>query len=159
MTHSILRGAAAGAAGTTALNAVTFLDMLVRGRPASRTPEDSVRRMSRKAGVDIPGTPRQRKARVSGLGSLLGAVTGVSVGAAYGALRGLGWRPGALTATLATTVGAMAAAGVPMSALGVSDPRSWSVGDWLSDVLPHLAYGVVTVATYAATDHGGPHDA
>jgi hypothetical protein len=34
----VLRGAAAGAAGTTALNAVTYLDMVVRGRPASDAP-------------------------------------------------------------------------------------------------------------------------
>ena len=38
----MLRGAAAGAAGTTALNVVTYLDMAVRGRPASSTPERTV---------------------------------------------------------------------------------------------------------------------
>jgi hypothetical protein len=37
-----LLGAAAGAAGTTALNTVTYLDMAVRGRPTSSTPEDIV---------------------------------------------------------------------------------------------------------------------
>ncbi len=31
----LLLGAAAGAAGTTALDAVTYLDMALRGRPAS----------------------------------------------------------------------------------------------------------------------------
>jgi len=25
-----------------------------------------------------------------------------------------------------------------------SDPRSWAAADWASDVVPHLAYGVVT---------------
>ena len=40
--NPILRGAAAGAAGTTALNVVTYLDMAIRGRPASDTPERSV---------------------------------------------------------------------------------------------------------------------
>ena len=35
----LLRGAAAGAAGSTALNAVTYLDMVVRGRGTSSTPE------------------------------------------------------------------------------------------------------------------------
>ena len=34
----LLAGIAAGAAGTTALNATTYLDMALRGRPASRTP-------------------------------------------------------------------------------------------------------------------------
>jgi hypothetical protein len=35
MFKGLARGAAAGAAGTTALNAVTYLDMAVRARPAS----------------------------------------------------------------------------------------------------------------------------
>jgi hypothetical protein len=43
MLKHILRGVAAGAAGTTALNAVTYLDMVLRGRGASSTPEESVR--------------------------------------------------------------------------------------------------------------------
>ena len=32
--------------------------------------------------------------------------------------------------------------------LRVSDPRRWSPSDWAADVLPHLAYGLVTAATY-----------
>lgn len=40
MTRRFLHGLAAGAAGTTALNAVTYLDMALRGRPASTTPEE-----------------------------------------------------------------------------------------------------------------------
>ena len=46
MTNSLqlaLLGAAAGAAGTTALNFLTYVDMAVRGRPASSTPEKTVR--------------------------------------------------------------------------------------------------------------------
>jgi hypothetical protein len=39
----------------------------------------------------------------------------------------------------------------PMTAMGLTDPRTWSRTDWLSDVLPHLAYGWVTASTYAAT--------
>jgi len=34
-----------------------------------------------------------------------------------------------------------------MAALGVSDPRSWGATDWASDVVPHLAYGLVTAWT------------
>jgi hypothetical protein len=34
----MLLGAAAGAAGTTMLNTVTYLDMVARARPASTTP-------------------------------------------------------------------------------------------------------------------------
>jgi hypothetical protein len=28
--------------------------------------------------------------------------------------------------------------------LGVTDPRTWSVVDWISDLVPHFGYGVVT---------------
>jgi len=34
----------------------------------------------------------------------------------------------------------------------VTDPRTWSAADWISDLLPHLAYGVVTHATAVAAD-------
>jgi hypothetical protein len=39
-------GLVAGAAGTTALNAITYLDMAIRGRPASDTPERTIERLS-----------------------------------------------------------------------------------------------------------------
>ncbi|HEV7623003.1 MAG TPA: hypothetical protein VGO26_02625 [Amnibacterium sp.] len=39
-------GSAAGADGTTALNAVAYLDMVLRARPASSTPETSVERLA-----------------------------------------------------------------------------------------------------------------
>ena len=42
----------------------------------------------------------------------------------------------------------MAASDVPLIASRVSDPRSWGVSGWLSDLIPHLLYGLVTVATY-----------
>jgi hypothetical protein len=40
----------------------------------------------------------------------------------------------------------MAGSNVPMTALGVTDPRSWGAAGWISDVVPHLAYGLVTAA-------------
>ena len=43
----------AGAVGTTALNAITSLDMAVRARPASSTPEDAVRRPEDLTGVSL----------------------------------------------------------------------------------------------------------
>jgi hypothetical protein len=42
----------------------------------------------------------------------------------------------------------MVAGNGPLTMLKVSDPRQWSPGDWAADVLPHLAYGLVTAATY-----------
>ena len=38
-----------------------------------------------------------------------------------------------------------------MVAYGVTDPPSWSTADWVSDLLPHAAYGAVLAATYSAT--------
>src|SRR4051794_41635598 len=89
-----LRGAAAGAAGTTALNAVTYLDMAVRGRPASSTPSDTIERIADRAHVGIPGSGQQRANRVEGLAPLTGLATGVGLGAVIGLVRAAGWRPG-----------------------------------------------------------------
>ncbi|MFF5991028.1 hypothetical protein [Prauserella flavalba] len=152
MLMSIARGVAAGAAGVTALNAATYLDMAVRGGQASSTPEQSVEKLASTVGVRVPGTGATRQSRLSGLGALLGALTGTTVGAAYGVLRGLGWRPPVLVGALATTGAAMVAAAGPMTVLGITDPRRWTADDWLSDVIPHVAYGVVTAATFHATE-------
>ncbi len=148
MLHQVIRGALAGAAGVTALNAATYADMALRGRRASRTPEESVERLTDKAGIDLPGGPVERDSRISGVGALSGISAGVAVGAAYGLVQSWGVRPGRGTATLLLTVAAMVAGNGPLTMLKVSDPRQWSPGDWAADVLPHLAYGLVTAATY-----------
>ncbi|CAM3075661.1 hypothetical protein SAXI111661_16955 [Saccharomonospora xinjiangensis] len=149
MLSSIARGAAAGAAGTTALHAATYLDMTLRGRPSSSTPQQTIDKISEAAGTDIPGDAEQKESRKSGLGALLGMVTGTTVGVGYGALHALGWRPPVLVGGVVATVAAMAGSSAPMTALGVTDPRKWSTSDWLSDALPHLAYGLVTAATFS----------
>jgi len=41
---------------------------------------------------------------------------------------------------------------VPMTLLGITDPRTWSRADWLSDLVPHLAYGAVVATTLDAFD-------
>ncbi|AUS77863.1 hypothetical protein C1701_05195 [Actinoalloteichus sp. AHMU CJ021] len=151
MMVSVLRGAAAGAAGTTALNGVTYLDMVLRGRGPSSAPEETAERLLGHAGVAVPGRPANRRDRLSGAGALLGILTGVAVGAAAGAARRFGWRPSRTTAVLTTTAAAMTASDVPMAALGVSDPRRWRPRDWASDVLPHLAFGLATTWTLDAT--------
>ena len=46
--------------------------------------------------------------------------------------------------------GAMLLANGAMVAQGVTDPREWSVADWLSDVVPHEVFGVVLEAVYSA---------
>jgi drug/metabolite transporter (DMT)-like permease len=151
----LIRGAIAGAVGTTALNAATFLDMAVRKRPASSTPEQVVERGARLVGAPLPEDEDQRQARESGLGSLLGALAGVSAGVVLGALRATG-HPREHASTLGTAwVLAMLAGNGPMTVLGVTDPRTWSTIGWAADVVPHLAYAVAATATLDAFETAG----
>jgi hypothetical protein len=142
----ILRGAAAGAAGTTALNVVTYLDMALRGRPASSTPENTVEKLADAVHVGIPGEGGKRASRVEGLGALTGLVAGVGVGGLLGLARASGFRAG----TLLTTQVVLVSTNGPMTVLGVTDPRTWSAVDWISDVVPHLAYAAVATTTLDA---------
>jgi hypothetical protein len=143
---TLAAGAAAGAAGTTALNAATYVDMVLRARPASSTPEESARRLAEAVGVEVPGDDDERAHRLSGLGPLLGLGAGIGAGVAVAALRAAGWRPGRLIGSAAAGAAAMVAGNAPMVLLKVTDPRTWSASDWVSDILPHLAYGVVADA-------------
>ncbi|WP_236833617.1 hypothetical protein, partial [Blastococcus sp. MG754427] len=147
-----LRGAAAGAAGTTALNAVTYLDMVARGRGSSSTPEQTVEKLAAAAHVPIPGDEQTRQNRVQGLGPMTGLVAGVGVGVVGGLARASGLLSTKPVGTVLTGLGAMLAANGPMAVLGVTDPRTWSATDWLSDLVPHLAYGLVVKSTIDAFD-------
>ncbi|MFP5371753.1 MAG: hypothetical protein ACLGI3_13540 [Actinomycetes bacterium] len=148
----MLRGAAAGAAGSTALNAVTYLDMAVRGRGTSSTPEDTVERLAETAHVAIPGEGETRRNRLQGLGPLMGLVAGIGVGVLGGLVRAAGYRSAPPVGVALTTLGVLVAANGPMTVLGVTDPRTWSTTDWISDLVPHLAYGVVVRTTMDAFD-------
>ncbi len=139
-----LAGAAAGAAGTTALNALTYLDMAVRGRPSSSTPQQTVEALSEATHVPVPGEGDTRDNRLAGLGPLTGLVTGIGVGVLLGLGRAAGWRPRWAVAAAAGTVAAMAGSDGPMAVLGVTDPRTWPASSWAADLGPHLGYGVVT---------------
>jgi hypothetical protein len=146
MFKAVVRGAAAGAAGTTALNAVTYLDMAVRGRPSSDTPQQAVEKLAEHAGVDVPGEGDVRENRIEGLGPLAGIATGVGIGVAAGLLRPIiGRLPTVIGAPLLGAA-AMAGSDVPLTKLGLTDPSKWTSLEWLSDAVPHLAYGAVTFA-------------
>jgi drug/metabolite transporter (DMT)-like permease len=151
IARSIAHGLVAGAAGTTALNAATYLDMAVRRRPASSTPQQTVEKGAGLVGAPLPEDDDQRQALESGLGSLLGILAGLGTGTAIGLARHLGLRRPA--PTLAATFGLVMLAGNgPMTVLGVTDPRSWAAMDWAADVAPHLAYALTASATFAALD-------
>lgn len=148
MLRQILIGAAAGAAGTTALNTTTYLDMAVRGRGSSSTPQQTVEKMAQSAGTDIPGEGEERENRLSGLGPLTGVASGVGVGLAYGLLDAMHLKPPAWLGALLTGFGAMAVTNGTMSAYDVTRPSEWGAQSWISDLVPHLAYGGVVAATY-----------
>lgn len=145
-------GALAGAAGSTALNAVTYLDMAARGRPASSTPETTAETLAEKAGTGVPGDEETRQNRLSGMGPLFGTVAGVSVGAVFGLFRRLGFHLPGPVDTVVVGAAMMAASDGTMTALGVTNPKEWDGQTWVTDLVPHLAYGAVTVATLHALD-------
>lgn len=158
MLRELWQGSTAGAAGTTALNVVTYLDMTVRGRPSSTVPAQVAESLAESVGLDLrtgegEGAEKQADNRRSGLGALLGYLTGVGVGVGYALARPRLARLGALSLPLAgAAVGAaaMVASDLPAMTTGASDPRTWSITSWVSDIVPHLAYGLVTVAVYEA---------
>jgi hypothetical protein len=149
--RGLVTGMLAGAAGTTTLNAFTYTDMALRGRPASAAQTESIDKLSSELGVRLPGDPQARANRKEGLGALSGIGLGVAVGAAYGLGRALLGPPASprtwLVGSLVAAAAAMTAADGALIKLGVTDPRDWRTSDWLSDVIPHLGYGAVTAGT------------
>jgi uncharacterized membrane protein len=80
--------------------------------------------------------------------------TGVAVGLAAGQARGALRRLGPLAGPAVIGGAAMLATDLTTAALGVSDPRTWDAAAWLSDVVPHLAFGAVTYAALAEPPGG-----
>ncbi|OBI13262.1 hypothetical protein A5712_05445 [Mycobacterium sp. E2327] len=140
----LLSGAAAGATGTTALNVITYLDIAVRGRPTSSTPERTVEAMAKLFGLTVPGSGDVLANRLLGLGALTGYAAGIGMGLILGLAYALGWRPSLVVAALVATALALIGTNGPMTVLGVTDPRTWGVVGWISDLVPHFGYGVVT---------------
>ena len=151
MASNAILGTIAGAAGTMALDVTTYGDMLLRGRSASGVPAQAAGILADKAGINLAAggaSPEQAESRRSAIGALLGYLTGAGIGTVYGLVRPrLGTLPTPL-AGAAVGLAAMAASDVPIARLGVSNPAEWAPEDWAADLLPHLAYGIVTVAAY-----------
>lgn len=153
MTGAVRRGLVAGAAGTTALNAATYVDMALRGRPPSRTPDQVAQRVADALGRDIPGSRGAAEHRRTARGALGGIAVGLAVGVAASLVRATGLRLPGPVAAVATGAAAMAASDLPATVLRVSDPRDWSTSSWVSDILPHLVYGATTHAVLRTMDH------
>ncbi len=140
----LLVGAVAGAAGTTTLNVITYLDIAVRGRSTSTTPERTVEALARLLHLSVPGSGDVLANRISGIGALTGYAAGIGMGLILGMAYALGWRPGLLVGSLVAMALALVGTNGPMTVLGVTDPRTWGVVGWISDVIPHFGYGLVT---------------
>lgn len=146
----LVLGATAGAVGTTVLNVVTYGDMLLRGRPSSSVPAKAAGKLADTVGftpLNIDNDAEDASYRREAAGALLGYVTGVGIGAAYVAGRGCGGAVNPVRTGVLLGLAAMVASDVPIALTGASDPRSWTRADWLSDLIPHLAYGLATAAT------------
>lgn len=139
-------GAIAGAVGSTALNVVSYLDMALRGRPESNAPQETVNRLAGIAHADLGSGDRAANRR-SGLGPLIGYGLGIAAGIAFALYAG-GRRQPLPMATGLLGAGVMTMTDGSITALGVSDPRTWRRSDWISDIIPHLAYGLTAAATW-----------
>ncbi|MBV8299885.1 MAG: hypothetical protein JO083_10130 [Candidatus Eremiobacteraeota bacterium] len=159
LLRSAALGKIAGCAGTLALDVTTYLDMLVRGRPASDVPAELVKKFAEAAGIAALISDDDAACnRRSAAGALLGYATGLTVGAAFGivrpALRGV---PPVL-AGLVVGAAAMALADVPLARAGVTDPKTWGTAGWLADIVPHVVYGLTVVAVFDAIGANGERE-
>lgn len=151
------QGVLAGAVGTVALNVSTYLDMAVRARPASQLPAKTARELAERAGVDLAegdpssnGDDEAAQTRSTALGQLMGYGTGLGVGAVYGLIRRRFDLPSVPLVGVGLGLASTAMSSLPMTALGLTDPRQWPAKAWASDLVPHLAYGMATAAAYEA---------
>lgn len=152
--RGLILGAIAGAAGTIALDIVSYADMVVRGRGASEMPAEVIRRLAAKAGIaplSVPDddTDEATRNRRRALGAIAGYKIGILLAALYGLVSypSTGERGIVLRSILLGTL-AMAASDVPATLLGITNPAEWSPSSWASDIVPHAAYGLVTAAVF-----------
>lgn len=154
--RGLLAGALAGAAGTLALDVVSYGDMALRGRSASTMPAEVVRRLAVKAGYAPLSIPAEEASettnnRRSALGALSGYAIGISIGAAYGIISlAAGTKRQLFLRTVVLGAVAMAASDVPATLLGATNLKEWTATSWVSDIVPHVAYGLTTAAVVSA---------
>ncbi len=136
----LIRYLAAGASGIVAMEIASYLDMLVRGRPGSDQPQQLGERLSERVHF-APGASEEAMARRNALGSVVGYVDGLALPLLVALVRP--HRHSVLADAVVLTAGAMVGSSALPVALDVTDLRRWSRDDWLTDLVPHLAYGAV----------------
>jgi hypothetical protein len=152
--RGLILGAVAGAAGTIALDIAGYADMALSGRGGSDTPAEVMRRLAEKAGIASLSVPAdEADDATKNRRSALGAIAGYKIGILLGALYGLASYPstkkrGIVLRAILLGGLAMAASDVPATLLEVTKPAEWGARGWISDIVPHLAYGIVTAAVF-----------
>jgi hypothetical protein len=150
LSKRLLMGMVAGAVGTTMLNIATYLDMAMRGRPPSEVPEKVVDEVTNK--LDFSLEQEGGGETADNRRSALGAPHGFSFRSVWGSIYGLVHpairriSPAARSAGLGVAV--MAGNDVPAIAVGATKPSEWGISGWVSDLTPHMIYGIATVASY-----------
>ena len=79
----------------------------------------------------------------------MGYATGLGVGALYGVLQPRINLPLAAGGLVAGLLAEAASDGTAIAFAG-SNPRTWGLGGWLEDVIPHAAYGLMVALVYRA---------
>lgn len=150
----MLRGAPMGAATgavDTALNVTTYAGAAIRGRATGSVPAEVAGKLAGKAGSDISGEGSDEQTvqnRKNGFGAPSGYVVGLVVGIAYGLIAPhLGGVPKPVAGAW-LGLGAIGGSGVPAAASGVADPTKWGLSSCVSNLGPHVAYGLATVVAY-----------
>jgi hypothetical protein len=162
--NRLVRGLVAGAVGSVALEATAWLDMTVRGRPESVVPKRVTDEMLNDVGIDLQKTGStgelhdqadkehtdQRHNRLKSMGILTGYGTGLGFGAAYGLLAPwLRTKPRWLVGpALGLAIMSFTEGGAVVA--GATDEKNWGAEGWLEALVPHLVFGIATVATYDA---------
>lgn len=138
-------GLIAGAAGTAALNIVTYADMAFRGRPASRLPSEVAQRLLAKVGATSAATSDER---ADGAGALLGYASGLTYGLVYASFRRARpeWRPGA--ADVGVLAGISATGETVATILGLTNPRRWGLEGWMMTAVPRLTYALTAITVF-----------
>jgi hypothetical protein len=153
---SILRnamlGAMAGAAGTTVLDVVSYVDMAIRGRAPSELPVNTLRSIASRFGSELGKPPAELDERLrnrqSALAALLGYADGFASGAIFGIVRPATRNVSVFSAGVGLAVLTMLLSEGLATALGQTDPRKWGVSGWLADLIPRCAYGWTTCTAF-----------
>ncbi|MEU8793655.1 hypothetical protein [Streptomyces sp. NPDC048643] len=100
--------------------------------------------MAAKLRVRIPGEGPVLENRITGLAALTGFSVGLGMGMGLALARAIGWRPSKISCCVVSSFGALIVTNAPIIVLGLTDPRTWEGMDWIADIIPHVAYAVVT---------------